>query len=1154
MTPEPPRCARCGTAFLPEQIEGDFAGICPRCLAGLLATDPIPGEVPSERSRTIRPPLQPGGFFRGFEILEVLGQGGMGVVYKARQQSLHRLVALKLLNPQLASSEEFSKRFEREARVLATLNHPNVVQVYDFGREDETLYLAMEHVDGPTLDDVLKQKPLNRDRFLGTIRDVARGLQRIHEAGLVHRDIKPSNLLLTLDGAVKITDFGLAIETEETQKLTDSGMFLGTPHYVSPEHAQGQKLDGRSDLYALGVILFEGFAGRLPFQAPTAAAILLKHINESPPPLRKIAPESPKSVQKAVRKLLAKKPADRYGTAEELASDLDHALGEVGHGRGEATPRAGLLKIGAGAGVLAAILAVVLLLARFPGGSGPAPAGVPETGRGAKGAIDLLPLIDVTKDAYVGSWTLSQGALHAPSTEDQYSLIRLPVIPPAEYDLVIQAEVSKPLKSLDLGLVLPSGMVDCVLDGWSRSTSALHQVDWKSGESNETSYRHRLFGDAKPRTILCSVRSGGITVSVDGTAIIQYHGSLDRLALDGAFHGPVSDRRCFFIGAWGPYLLRRIELIGVSGAAKFLRDASPKAAESTSPSDGSVDLLSLVDVTADAVEGDWYSDARGLVSEPGQHVRLQLPYIPPDEYDLRVVVERKEGSDGIAFGLARGDAQWTVYVDKYPTEGWQSGFELLDNGDSPVVRGQQIPIGRPVTFDFKVREDGFTVLKDGDRFIEWKGDRNRLRNFARWEMPNSRTLFLGQWSSRTRFRSVTLTPVTGRGTPLPPARRPAKTEVPPTTIDLMGLIRTGRDVVTGSWSKKGGRLISDDQPFNRLAIPYEPPAEYDLQMTFTRLTGTQDINQIFVAGGRQLIWSMNAGDGRYSGFAMVKGQWADGGENPTRGPSPKIPPGGSHSTVLQVRKTGIKVTFDGQLWKEWTPDWFDVEMTGAWGLGREKVLGLGTFQSSIAFEKIEVVEVSGPGKPLVARELDLPPNAVDLLKSIDPARDARNGSWKFSNGALIADGHSSSKMLRLDIPSELPEEYDLVAVVEREDETTASDFFVTLVGGGHPFAFSIDAYAGTRSGIFDIDHQTPLEGMSRAGGKFFRGGVPRTIVFSVRKDSLTVTADGHEFYVWKGGWNRVSLNPVMAGKGPFGIGVLGCTFRILTLVLIPVAP
>lgn len=343
---EPNTCPNCGYGIPAGDDEPALAGLCPRCLAGGLGiAEPAtvsgpPTDNAAVRIDTIRPPLKPGASFKGFEVLKILGQGGMGVVYKARQQSLNRLVALKLLNSQLASSEEFAARFDREAKVLASLNHPNVVQVYDFGKEEGLLYLVMEHVDGPTLEDVMKQKKQESARFLAVVRDVARGLERVHGAGLVHRDIKPANILISKDGTAKISDFGLAIETEGAQKLTQSGMFVGTPDYVSPEHAQGKKVDGRSDLYALGVILFEGYAGRPPFQAPSATALLLKHVNEAPPALYKLAPQSPKAVQEIVRRLLAKNPAARYDSAAALARDLDRAMEEAKNSPKAAPPTA----------------------------------------------------------------------------------------------------------------------------------------------------------------------------------------------------------------------------------------------------------------------------------------------------------------------------------------------------------------------------------------------------------------------------------------------------------------------------------------------------------------------------------------------------------------------------------------------------------------------------------------------------------------------------------------------------------------------------------------------------------------------------------------------------------------------------------------------
>jgi serine/threonine-protein kinase len=254
----------------------------------------------------------------------------MGVVHRARQVSLNRTVALKLLLPQFAASPEIVRRFEREAKGLASLNHPNIVHVYDFGKEGDVLFLVMELVEGPTLKALLaERKSADLAWLVALLRDVAKGLAAIHDAGLIHRDIKPANLFIARDGTPKIGDFGLAIETADTMGLTRSGVFVGTPYYVSPEHAEGKPVDRRADLYALGVVLYEGVAGRPPFTGPSPSSILMKHIKEAPVPLPTAAPGAPPVLWDIAKKLLAKNPALRYRSAADVARDLDRALEAV---------------------------------------------------------------------------------------------------------------------------------------------------------------------------------------------------------------------------------------------------------------------------------------------------------------------------------------------------------------------------------------------------------------------------------------------------------------------------------------------------------------------------------------------------------------------------------------------------------------------------------------------------------------------------------------------------------------------------------------------------------------------------------------------------------------------------------------------------------
>jgi tRNA A-37 threonylcarbamoyl transferase component Bud32 len=335
----------------------------------------------------------------GYELLARLGRGGMGAVYKARQRSMDREVALKLLPPKLARDPKFVERFLREARAAGKLSHPNIVAGIDVGEADGFHYFAMEYVEGETLTAVMKREGrLPEGRALKIAVQIGRGLGHAHAHGLVHRDVKPQNVLLTGGGTAKLCDLGLARSTETDQGLTLEGTSLGTPHYISPEQVEGRKeIDGRTDLYALGATMYHMLAGRPPFTGPTAAKVMTMHLTERPQGLLELAPEVTAETAGVVMRLLEKDPEARYGSAEEVVQDLEliaarqapvhlasalerrrttvrtrpvsrrlaAAEAEPGAGR---RPRVGLA-VAAGAGVVAVLVAVVAL--SLGGSSGP---------------------------------------------------------------------------------------------------------------------------------------------------------------------------------------------------------------------------------------------------------------------------------------------------------------------------------------------------------------------------------------------------------------------------------------------------------------------------------------------------------------------------------------------------------------------------------------------------------------------------------------------------------------------------------------------------------------------------------------------------------------------------------------------------------------
>ena len=262
-----------------------------------------------------------------YEILETLGEGGMGIVYRARDLALDREVALKVLQPYLAQDEEYERRFVREAKMAAKLDHPNIVAVYAAGRCESMLFMAMQLVRGRTLHQVLRERHrLPVAEALGIVRQAAEALDVAHKAGLVHRDIKPNNIMVDDQGRVKIMDFGLMRSHVSGEAITRSGDFFGTPEYASPEQCETSELDGRSDLYSLGAVLYEMLAGRMPHKADTPLALFKKILHEPPPPIRKINPDVPPAVEALVNKLLAKKPSQRFTSASELIAEIDRVM------------------------------------------------------------------------------------------------------------------------------------------------------------------------------------------------------------------------------------------------------------------------------------------------------------------------------------------------------------------------------------------------------------------------------------------------------------------------------------------------------------------------------------------------------------------------------------------------------------------------------------------------------------------------------------------------------------------------------------------------------------------------------------------------------------------------------------------------------------
>jgi len=330
--------------------------------------------------------VQPGDVFGHYRILEPLGKGGMGEVFAAEDTRLHRRVALKVLPPVLAADQAHRERFEREARAVAALNHPNIVTIHSVEEHDGDLFLTMELVDGKPLSEVIERGGLPIDRLLRVGIEVADAIAAAQQQGITHRDLKPANVMITPSGRAKVLDFGLAklkdaeaaaagddlTRMSPAGDLTGEGRIVGTVAYMSPEQAEGKPVDSRSDIFSLGVVLHEMATGEKPFKGDTNVSVISSIIKDTPPPITDVNPSLPADLSRIVRRCLAKDPERRYQTAADLRNDLedlkqDTTSGTIVRPRPAVRGRMPWAGIVAGAGGLAALIALTWMLTHRPG-------------------------------------------------------------------------------------------------------------------------------------------------------------------------------------------------------------------------------------------------------------------------------------------------------------------------------------------------------------------------------------------------------------------------------------------------------------------------------------------------------------------------------------------------------------------------------------------------------------------------------------------------------------------------------------------------------------------------------------------------------------------------------------------------------------------
>jgi len=529
-----------------------------------IAVDPLPGKGLSDVAgdETSRVPIETASDFRllpvddaatnlshhlkstineipeqlgGYIIETELGQGGMGVVYRAHDQEMDRTVAIKVMKEDRIASREAIERFRREIRLLANLNHENIVRAYHTHVDEatSTRYLVMEYVDGTELESLCRKAgKLAIADACELIRQGAVGLQHAHENGLIHRDIKPSNLMLTASGKVKVLDLGLARPQSEAPKeggvlLTQEGQWLGTPYYMSPEQGMVQgEIDHRTDIYSLGCTLFRLLAGRVPFgweQDATMLAILMQHAHDEFPRLSPLRRDVPRNLERLILRAVSKSPADRFSSAAELAAALEpfcRGCDLPALFRGHRSDRGfesslshahrNVLKTWAlwgGALLLIALAAAAFWFTR------------PKSEPLEK--IDIISAIDIHRDPLSGDWTLNEGTLTSPNTAE-LACFRLPETLPAEFRLEITALRKDGVK---LMFAHRSEETPFILEfqGFRVTSGILAPGAKKEGPSAPSAIIRAEYDieNLQPQTLVFDVRSDHLTILRDGKPIAE---------------------------------------------------------------------------------------------------------------------------------------------------------------------------------------------------------------------------------------------------------------------------------------------------------------------------------------------------------------------------------------------------------------------------------------------------------------------------------------------------------------------------------------------------------------------------------------------------------------------------------------------------------
>jgi len=1216
-------------------------------------------------------------------LLERLGRGGMGTVFKAQHVQLGTLAVVKVLHARGLHDSDAVARFLREMEAIGRLDHRNIVRAIDADEVDGIPFLVMELVDGVDLSQLVALcGPVDIPSACEVIRQAAIGLEHAHQHGLVHRDVKPSNLMLATDGVVKILDLGLARLRDRTpeNELTTTHQIMGTLDYMAPEQGSStHHVDIRADLYGLGCTFYKLLTGQPPFwgrEFDTPVKKIMAHVQAPVPPIRDRRSEVPEALAAVIERMLAKSPDERLGTPAEVAEALgpfaddadlpDMAVQAkekqepnsdagalmtmtaqrvpVSAGRRPRAPRT-LWHYGALAGLVLLLFAFGIYLAPWTlslvRGEGKLVVECDEQSREiveARGVLIYAPALNRGYLVREGASDLDAGDYEIPASQPSDRLaFNVPSFSLDSGGTAVLKVTARPVAEL------PGGR-ERALRWFEHALLCLREDETQLYRQVCDRMQESLAASDDPDAVAYVVRTCALspTATADPAVLLRLaNKAIERDPKHWYFHamglahyraGRFEDAIGAIEGAvkleptWDATVLnwlvlgmahlqlgRPIESRQWLGRAflwidrvekqnkdtdqtidalpmhfddwlecQLLRaeaDALIESASLTFPP--RVDLLALIDPGRDSLEGEWRLEEDSLVAPDSETARLEIPYMPPEQYDLVLTGQRVSGEDGLCLGILVGGRQCQVVVDGHSGEAFVSGVDGLKDGERPerLHHGQVISDEEQVTIICAVRKVGaehaVSVECDGAEILRWQGHDERL-SLSPTECPaHNRILFLGTRSSSFRINEMQLIPITIGGCRIPFGGESAPDD------------RLAAERVL--W--KGGRVsVSVDGRELRIGDINDLPTSFALRAIDLRGNHhfpNADLGFITSLHGLDSLALLDLGktsitDGHLHGPLALRNLVTLRLDLTQIGDETLAQLAASECKGLRILSlAGTRVSDQGlkhvaglaQL------EELDLRATAISDEGTEHLKSLAGLKRLVLGQTgitdaglASLSEIKGlqhlyldgtqvTPKGLEVLRASLPQCAVtcevgepvDLLAVIDAERDALEGDWTVQAGALVSP---STHGALLQIPFSPPDEYTLEVTIQRESGCDGVAF--GLVAGGRQVALSIDSWPN-RGSITALDTIGGHRGFCPHNGtgvktKVLAPGEPVTLVVSVRKSGIAVMADDRLLIDWSGESKQCGLASDWSVPENDRLFIAGCSdsFRISRIQLAPI--